>query len=284
MRDRQPQNILPLAFTLLCLAACSTEKIGPNNVVNGSSETAPGQGAFLVSLASSAGTYQLDQARLTTTWNPPIYNVTMDGKLLAEEEGTAGSPVPQLLPIGVSEGGLAGVGYLDGGPHHFAVLTPGSAPIWEGDGDVMPGGALRLFVFGPPNAEQGRFAFVPNAPSVAGNENITVINLMRSGQSIEVVSCADAATCTPISPPLAMGDLFQAEVPAVGLSEDGYASLTADGAGIGYRLVPSAALPNPTVDALYVGPLGQGAVPPPEVFVAALVFLSDQGEPLVGFN
>jgi hypothetical protein len=284
MRDRRPQNALPLAFTLLCLAACSTELVGPDNVVNGSSETAPGQGAFLISFASTAETYQTDHARRATTWNPPIYNVTMDGKILAEEEGTEGSPVPKLLPISVSEGGLAGVGYLDGGPHQFAVLTPGSAPIWEGDGDIMPGGALRLFVFGPADAEQGRFAFVPNAPSVAGNENITVINLMRSGQSIEVVSCADATTCTPISPPLAMGDLFQTEVPAVGLSEGGYASMTADGAGIGFRLVPSAALPNPIVDALYVGPLGQGAFPPPEVFVAAPVFLSEQGESLTGFN
>ena len=104
---------------------------------------------------------------------------------------------------------------------------------------------------------------------------------MRSGQAIEVVSCTDAATCTPISPPLAMGDFFQTEAPAV-VSDDGYASLTATGAGIGYRLVPSATLPSPTVNAVYTGLQGlvyrpAGSNVPAPLFIAAPVFMSDQG-------
>ena len=116
---------------------------------------------------------------------------------------------------------------------------------------MVVGSQLRLFLFGPLDALQGRFVVVPATPS-AGNEHVTVINLMRSGQPIKVVSCTDATTCTPISPALAMGDLFDAEVPAV-VSDDGFASLRSDGSGVNFRLVPSASLPNPPVLGLYVG-------------------------------
>jgi hypothetical protein len=288
MEDRQRSPVLPLALLLLSLGACSTEQIGPDNVLISYGQPGPGQGAFLAAYASTSASYQEDQTRrLSMNWNPPIYNIMMDGKLLAEEEGVAGSTVPQLLPISLSEWGIAG-GYVDGGSHHFAMLVPGKAPIYQGDGESMPGGMLRLFVFGAADAQQGRFVFVPDAPS-PGNEHITVINLMCSGQAIEVVSCTDATTCTPISAALGLGDLFQTEVPAV-VSADGFASLTATGAGIGYRFVPSASFPDPAINALYVGLQGAAnRVPgsndlPEEIFVAAPFFMSDQGQILAGFN
>jgi hypothetical protein len=289
MEDRQRSNVLPLALLLLSLGACSTQLIGPDNAVMMYDQPGPGQGAFLAAYASTSASYQEDQTRRRSiNGDLPLYNIMMDGKLLAREEGVAGTTVPQLLPISLSEWGIAGGGYVDGGSHHFAMLVPGKAPIYQGDGESMPEGMLRLFVFGAADAQQGRFVFVPNAPS-PGNEHITVINLMRSGQAIEVVSCTDATTCTPTSPALGLGDLFQTEVPAV-VSVDGFASLTATGAGIGYRFVPSASFPNPPVNALYVGPLGAANRvpgsndPPGEIFVAAPFFMSDQGQILAGFN
>ncbi len=284
MTDRRPFRALPLAFALLALSACSTENIDPANVVVSQGLLGPDQGIFWIAYASTADTYQADQARSTMNWDAPQYNVAMDGRLIAEEEGTAGSPVPQLLPIAVEENGLAAAG-LDAGWHHFAVVARGHAPIFQGDGQVIPGGQLRLFLFGAAGAQQGRFAFVPFMPS-PGNEHITVINLMRSGQAIEVVSCTDAATCVPISPALAMGDLFDAEVPAV-VSDNGFGSLTASGAGVGFRYVPSASLPDPPVMALYVGPAGvqlTGPSAPQPVFVAAPVFMSAEGDLQAGFN
>jgi len=185
-----------------------------------------------------------------------------------------------LLPITISENGMRVDGYLHSGRHHFAMLVPGSAPIFEGDGEIMAGSWLHMYVFGAAGAQQGRFVSTPDNPS-SGNESITVINLIRSGQTIEVVSCTDATTCTPISPALAMGDVFQTEVPAV-VSEDGYGSLTATGAGVGYRLVPSASFPNPPVNELRVGVQGVmnrplGSNDPAPIFISAPVFISDQG-------
>jgi len=171
--------------------------------------------------------------------------------------------------------------------HHFAVLVPGHPPIFQGDGELAAGSWLRLYLFGAADAPQGRFVITADAPS-PGNEHITVINLMRSGQTIEVVSCTDVTTCTPISPALAMGDCFQTEAPAV-VSDDGYGSLTATGAGIGYRLVPSATLPNPAVNQLSSGVQGAvfrpaGSKVPAPIFVAAPVFMSDQGVVLRDFE
>ena len=284
MTDRRPFRALPLAFALLAVSACGTQDIDPANVVISEGPLGPNQGLFMISYASTAETYEAEQARLTMNWDPPLYNVTMDGRLIAEEEGTAGSPVPQLLPISVSEDGLAAAG-LDDGWHHFTVVAHGRAPIFQGDGQIISGGWLRLFLFGAADAQQGRFAFIPSFPA-PGNEHVTVINLMRSGQVIEVVTCTDATTCTPISPALAMGDLFDTEVPAV-VSADGFSSRTADGAGVGFRLVPSAALPDPPVLALSVGASGvavTGPSAPQPLFIAAPFFMSSQGNILAGFN
>jgi hypothetical protein len=290
MTDHRRFHLLPLTFALLSLtAACGTEQFGPDDVIIGTAEPAPGQGSFMIAYAPTVATYQEEQALEAMTWDPPLYNVTMDGKVLAQGEPTEGSTVLKLLPISVEEHGIAEIGYLDAGSHHFAVLAPGRPPIYQGDGEIMPGGELRLFLFGAAGAEQGRFVFIPDPPS-PGNESITVINLMGSGQPIEVVTCTEATACTPISPALAMGDVFQTEVPAL-VSADGFGSLTADGAGIGYRVIPSASSPNPTVMALYVGSLGAGArlpgdtSPPTPIFIAAPFFMTDQGLlPASGFN
>lgn len=281
MKNLRSANAPMLALSLLSIAACSTQQVGPDNVVIGESQPGPEGGIFHVAYASTAASYQDRETRnAMPSFNPPRYNVAMDGALLALEEGVAGSSVAQLLPIGVSEDGMAVDGYLHSGRHHFAMLVPGSAPMFQGDGEIMAGGWLHMYVFGAAGAQQGRFVSTPDNPS-PGNESITVINLIRSGQTIEVVSCTDATTCTPISPALAMGDVFQTEVPAV-VSEDGYGSLTATGAGVGYRLVPSASFPNPPVNELWVGVQGVkdrplGSNDPAPIFISAPVFISDQG-------
>ena len=91
--------------------------------------------------------------------------------------------------------------------------------------------------------------------------HISAINLVRSGVEIELVSCASATTCTPVSPPLALGDTFDADFPGSGLS-DGGSSLSTSGVGFGYRQVASPSLPTPPILPVMRGypiPLGQGA-------------------------
>jgi hypothetical protein len=55
-------------------------------------------------------------------------------------------------------------------------------------------------------------------------------------------------------------------------------SLTTQGAGVGYRVPPSAALPTPPINPIYQG---VASAPPggpvPGVFIGAPVYLSDQG-------
>jgi hypothetical protein len=277
MNDRWQFSALPFALTLLALAACSTQDIAPSQVVIADYQAGPGpdRGRVVVALSPTGDSNQTQ------------YHVLLDDDLVADSREDVWDPFT------VTPGGEIGIGYLESGPHHFTIVAPGAAPIFEGDGQIPGGGAVRLYLYGPLAALQGRFVSVPDAAS-AGNEHVTVVNLMSSGQSIEVVSCTNANSCTPISPALSLGELFDAEVPAVisnGCPPDAAPfadclplSLSAEGAGIGYRLVPSYSLPDPP--ALPLGPIGF-VYPDPAtvtVFVAAPVSMTDQGQLLFGFN
>ena len=189
-----------------------------------------------------------------------------------------------LTPFTVGEGGAASIGYLEAGTHHFAIAASGSAPIFEVNGQITGAATTTLFLYGALNALQGRFATLRDAVT-AGAEHDVVVNLMRSGQSIEVVSCTDG-TCTPVSPALALGDVFDAEFPSPDAAGSTYSlnSLTDTGTGIGYRLVPSTTAPAPPVLPLYLAfTLGVSTVPQAPNFVGAPVFISDQGDPQILF-
>src|SRR5206468_290662 len=81
----------------------------------------------------------------------------------------------------------------------------------------------------------------------AGKERISAINLIRGGQTIEILSCAAASSCTALSPPLALGDTFEADFPADAGATAGAASglysLTDGGTGIGYRQAAGGGFP-----------------------------------------
>lgn len=258
MKNRRLLTVLWFACMHLCLSACATKNVDPSNVVIASTSAGSNKGGLVTSLSPTDATFQAEQARVATNPNLTQYDLWLDGDLLYDPEQAGQSLYT------VTEGAENSVHYLDAGPHHFTIAAPGQAPIFDGDGQIPAGGNARLFLYGPLDALQGLFVSLPDAPT-AGNEHVTVVNLMPTGQAIEVVSCTDAATCTVLSPVLALGDIFDAEVsanfpdcaptpsdpsPAV----DGCGtSLTSDGAGIGYRLVPSASLPNPPVLALTIG-------------------------------
>ena len=263
---------LPLAAALLGLPACGTQDIDPNNVTIVSDMAGPDKGAFQIAFPQTEATLQA----ATTSPNSTTYHLMMDGHLMAWGSGN------DLTAVTLGEGGEFGAGYLPAGLHHFAVVAPGSTPVFEADGQIGAGGSTMLFLYGALNALGGRFVTMQDTVA-AGTEHVVAINLMRSGQAIEVVSCTDASTCTPISPALALGDVFEADVTA----RDGSMatdSLTGSGAGVGYRLVPSAALPAPPVLSLRLaGSAGVPSYPPPLNFLAAPIFMNDQGEPQMTF-
>ena len=282
--NRQGLSAILLACPLLALAACGTEEIPGNRLVP-SDQGGPDKGGVLVGFSPTEDTYEA-AAKAMTTPARTQYVLWVDGKVVVEAGGDA--------PITMFAGGNPSwVYYLEAGAHHFEIAAPGQAPVFQGDGQVPGGGTANLFLYGPLDRVKGVLVPTPLVPS-AGNEHVTVVNLMRSGQTLEVVTCNDATTCTPISPALALGDVFDTEVPAVfddcdpaspasiaGTWSGGgcFTSRMTTGAGIGYRLVPTASLPNPPVNALTWGVSDSLLTGPrPPIFVAAPIFMTAEGQ------
>jgi hypothetical protein len=151
---------------------------------------------------------------------------------------------------------------------------------------VIAGGAVtRLYLFGPADALQTRVISYPVAPP-PGDQHISAINLVRSGGvQIEIVDCTDASTCTPVSPPLAFGDMFNADLPSRPTSDGGGSSLSAAGAGYGYRLVPTAALSSPPVLSLWGADTLLNPEPgAPAGLLAAPIYMASDGTFLAGID
>jgi hypothetical protein len=263
--DRRRVLALSFAFNLLALPACSLE---PTNVVVAAATAGPDSGGVVIDFSPT-------EPQMTSSSTE--YRVRLDGRLVVFEDS------PGLAsPLTVVEGGTSRLAYLDPGPHHFTIITSNAHPVFDGDGQVASGGVTRLLLFGSLDDLSGRFVSTPNVPST-GNEHVTVVNLLTSNQAIQVMSCLDAATCTPMSPALALGDVFDTEVPAV--LDGGGTSLTAAGEGVGYRLTPSDALPDPPLVPLDLEMASLASnLPVPPIFFAAPVYMSDDGQPQAGFN
>jgi len=276
MKDRR--RLSPLSFVLAALAlpACQTQQIEAPNVLVIGGPSGPDRADVLVQIAPADATYEAEQARWQSRVEPPSYHVLIDGKYVSEPT-TAG-----LWAVTIEEGGGLDLAYVAAGTHEFTIMDSNNEPTFNGQGDVPGTGSLRFFLYGALDAPQGLFVPLPSA-APAGDDHITVANLMQSGQTIEVVSCTDASTCTAISPALALGDVFDADVPAVpshpcpaSLGPDNCDTLTADGVGVGYRLVPSATLPSAPVNAIeqsFYSPSGGASN-----YLAAPIYMSDQGQ------
>ncbi len=280
MTDERRLAILPLA-ALLAAAGCSTQVVDTSQVVYPGTPGAPNQGGLFVALAPTASSYEAEEAFRADDPNPTDYHILMDGNRIAFEPADGSG-------LWVQEGGQVGMRDLPAGPHHFTILAPGAAPIFEGDSQIPDGGSTFLLLYGPLDALQGHFLLLPDA-AAAGNEHITLVNLMRDGRTIEAVNCSDGPSCTPLSAPLALGDVYDAELPSdisvacTPPAVPGLAcpsTLSSAGVGVGYGLVPSASIPEPPITGITQGIwAGIVANPMPTVFLAAPVYMSDQGQP-----
>ncbi len=253
MQDAGPLVVPPLALVVWAMSGCGGQS---DVIVLFPYGPGPEMGGVQIACSPTASTFDDEQARLALEVSQSL-QVSIDGQPAMLDDGAG-----HRSRVVVSEGGKSSLGYLEAGPRHFAVTSNSGTPVFEGDAQVPGGGILRLFLFGPVGSQQGRFVATPDFPAV-GNQHLTVVNLARTGQSLEVVSCDDA-TCTSLSPALALGDLFDTEVTA--------------GAGqVGYRVVPSPSLPDPPL-------LTFDSASPPGVFLAAPVYISDQGQLQFGFQ
>jgi hypothetical protein len=263
-------SALLVPFAALTLPACGTEEIRADHVVVSYMPTDPTESELLVALAPSAETYEQQQADSRANKNDATYHLLIDGKeLVIDDSGT-------IRPLVVARGGTYGAGFHAAGAHHFAFVAPGGSTAIETDGVIASGGVTRLYLLGAADALQTRLVFFPSAPP-AGDQHISAINLVRTGGvQIEIVGCTDAATCTPVSPPLAFGDTFNADLPRLPASNDGSLSLSAAGNGYGYRQVPTASLPAPPILSMW-GASG-------DFFVASPVYMGSDGSFLGGLD
>jgi hypothetical protein len=255
---------------LAALPACGTKDISPDEVLR-DNNLQPGvdQGSVLLVFAPLEATY----AEYLANQTPPVSCVFLiDGKKLVDSDG-------QLAPVYPLPGPGLGAGNYQAGVHHFAITKMDGGTLFEGDGLVTSGALTRLYVFGSLDALQGRFVSYPLEPA-AGIQHVSAINLVRSGGvQIEVVSCAGATTCTPVSPQLALGDSFDADFPASASANAGVygTSLSAGGVGFGYRQVATPSVPAPPILPLMSSYSGLWDEPPGLKFVGAPEFLLADG-------
>jgi hypothetical protein len=270
---------LLVSVAALTLPACGTEELRADHVVVTYMPADPTAGGLLVALAPSAETYDQQLADSRANKNDAAYHLLIDGKELVFDD--AGS----FRAVVVARGGTFGAGFHAAGAHHFAFVAPGGSTAIEADAVIATGAVNRLYLLGPADALQTRFMSYPIAPP-PGDQHISAINLVRAGGvQIEVVDCIDAANCTPVSPALAFGETFEADLPGRPVSNQGSSSLSAAGAGYGYRQVPTAALPTPPILSLWgadtLVTLEPGV---PVALLAAPIYLGGDGTFLAGID
>lgn len=263
MRDSAPSLALAFGLTLLGVSACGTQEIDPSNTVMGQGGPGPDVEQVAILFPPLDDTYAAYQARIAGPPSGTAYQVWMDGQLMMWDAGQ---------PLAVSPGGITSVAYFPATPHHFRLAAPGAAPIFEGDApDGIGNGTVTLFLYGTLDALHGTFVNTSDL-SAPDMEHLMVFNLTRS-QNIEMVKCTSTTDCEPYGDgPRGPGGYYVFDVPAFGFVGNS-SSFGPDGAGYGYRLVPTANVPNPTVLPLH------GSIGAPTSFLGAAVYLSDQGDP-----
>jgi hypothetical protein len=270
-------RFLCVSAVLLALPGCWTEEITSGPVTIADVGPGPNRGGFLVVFAPPDLTPEEQQARLAREPpSKPPYILRLDGKRVSYDAD--GVPSAFL----VYEGGASGFGYLPAGPHRFEIASAGDGrTVFTADGEIRAGWEIRLYLFGARGALDGRFIAYPEQPA-QGILHVRVINLVRDGTGIEVVGCKEGTPCTPLSPALALGQSFEADLPAGSVVDRRFQ--LADGAAVGFRQVSTATLSDPPVQ-LLAPPISLLGTPSGGAIVgAAPVFLSPQGEVLTNYN
>jgi hypothetical protein len=269
---------LLLATAFCALPACSTREISADPVVFPDNFPSADRGLLQIGFAPPEVTFEEQQANVATHTN--LFHVFLDGEQLAWWS-TVGPPEA----LEVVQGGSVRIGYLPAGTHHFEFRAAGGGQtVFAGDGAIPAGLMTQLYLFGPAGAVQGRFISYPAVPAV-GLAHVSLTNLVRSGQSIEVVGCTDISQCAPLSAPLALGETFAADFPMDATQDwPNGRFVVSSGLALGYRQVPTTAVSAPRVYALppqIVMPDGVSA--PSATLVGAPVYMALTGDIQLSF-
>jgi hypothetical protein len=268
-------SFLALSAAMVVPGACSTQEISADPVVIPDDMPSVDHGVLRIAVAPSESSFEEQQATAATNTNR--FEVFLDGKQLAWWSEADGAPQPLV----VYEGGTTGVGYLPAGSHQFGIRRAYGGPtVFVGDGEIAAGAMTDLYLFGPDGALDGRFVSYPTFRA-AGTAHVVLINVVRSGQSLEAVKCVDDTShCTPVSAPLALGETFEGDFPIDATQDwpDGR-FIVSNGGGLGYRQVPTAVVPDPPVLPFSYGvlPVDRSTWPGPTL-VAAPIYMSPRGD------
>jgi hypothetical protein len=272
---RHPVFIPCIGAAMVGLSACSTQEISPEPLLIPDTTPSADHGELTISFAPREVSFEEQQANAAA--HTTTFHAFFDGKQLAWSSSVDGS----LQALIVGEGGTSRIGYLPAGSHHFEIRAADRGPTaFAGDGEIAAGSRTELYLFGPAGGVQGRFVSYP-AVVAAGTAHVVLINMVRSGQRIEAVGCVDLSNCAPLSAPLALGEVFAADVP-MDATQDWPTGryILSDGAALGYRQVPTAAVPAPPVLPLpnSLPDAMNGSPPSGAVLAAAPVYMSPAGD------
>jgi hypothetical protein len=255
-------------WAALLVLSCSTKEIGERPLFISDRFPNSDHGGLQITFAPRADVYN----------EGVVGEVFMDGVQLADDQSGF------LQPLLTLEGGREDMGYLPAGRHHFEIeevrLEARGPTFFSGDGEIAAGAITELYLFGRGDAVEGRFISLP-AVVAPGTAHVNLINLIRAGQSLEVVSCMEGSPCVPVSAPLALGEAFAGDFPVDSMkSAVGGEPVVSNGAALGYRQVPSGAVPDPPVKPLsynYWYDWGRLS-PPTNIAVAAPYWMSPTGD------
>jgi hypothetical protein len=259
--------VLATGFSLAAVSmvpSCATKEIAPgegNDFEVSQVATATQQANLSLSIASDADTWEEDQH--LASLGSPLYNFKIDGRW-AVIVGSDGERYPIQFSAGGS--GIWTGNWIPAGSHVFEMVEPnGTTALTTPAIDVQSDHANRLVMFGHKDALEHRILdYTFDVP--ADMVRYSVINLVRSGETIQVVKCdspgGDGCT-TPVSDPVAYGEAAGGDV----MAQPGTLAYRLFPAGGGAPLGP----PYPLSWDVLASELHPAAVPTldPPVFVGA---------------
>ena len=113
----------------------------------------------------------------------------------------------------VGEGGTPESATFPAGRHHFeSERAVGGSTAFAGDGEIAAGTTTELYLFGPAGAVQGRFVSYPSV--VAAGDGARQPRQPGSHRpEPRGGGLHGDSQCTPLSPPLALGETFAGDFP-----------------------------------------------------------------------
>jgi hypothetical protein len=278
-RCPSPSLITACALVLATsLAGCSTEEVGSDKFLLTSEQTGTNTATMAVALAEDFDTFEQRNAAAAAGHVSETYFLRVDGRWALLRSGD----MIWQPPIG--PGTFSASSWIPAGTHRFELVdAAGHVVATTGPYSIESGKVNRLCFFGHRAALQHRFISI-GLDVPAGQQRYSVLNLIRTGVPIEVITCSDTEAarpqeCTVVSPPLAYGEGAIGDAPTTPSSRnpDG-SSRYPDARGVYYRMAGASA-PVPPLP-LYLEWQTTANIEPADqvpIYVAAPEFMGSDG-------